>query len=75
MPTPRRRIIRPVAGPPPVTHRVVKLRTRLEREQRLLAGWMVRLKRSFTSFDKYQRRVARLEREIRTLETRHASDD
>lgn len=75
MTTPRRRIVRPVAAPPPVSRRVEKLRTRLEREQRLLAGWMVRLKRSFNGFDKYQRRVTRLEREIRTLETPHVPHD
>ncbi len=75
MPTPRRRIIRPVAAPPPVSQRLIRLRNKLEREQRLLAGWMVRLKRSFNGFDKYQRRVARLEREIGTLEPPHVPRD
>ena len=75
MTTPRRRIVRPVAAPHPVSRRLTKLRTRLEREQRLLANWLVRMKRSFNGFDKYQRRVARLEREIRTLETPHDSRD
>lgn len=75
MPNPRRRIIRPSAPLPAVSRRAVKLRTKLEREQRLLAGWLIRLKRSFTSFDKYQRRVARLEREIGILEQPHVARD
>jgi hypothetical protein len=53
----------------------MKLRVRLAREQRLLAGWMGRLKRSFNGFHKYQRRVARLEREIGTLEQTHVARD
>jgi hypothetical protein len=68
MPEPRRRIVRPTPTPLPVSRRLTKLRSRLENEQRLLTGWMVRLKRSFNAFDKYQRRVIRLEREIRQLE-------
>lgn len=74
MTTPRRRVIRPVSMPTPSARRVLKLRTRLENEQRLLASWIVRLKRSIHGYDKYQRRVSRLEREIRTLETPHAQD-
>lgn len=75
MTTPRRRIIRPVAAPPPVSQRLTRLRTKLAREQRLLAGWLVRMKRSFNGFDKYQRRVTRLEREIGTLEQPHVPRD
>jgi hypothetical protein len=75
MTTLRRRVIRPVSTPVPHARRVLKLRTRLENEQRLLANWLVRLKRSIHGFDKYQRRVSWLEREIRTLETPHAAHD
>lgn len=68
MTTPRRRVIRPVITPAPGTRRLPQLRTRLEREQELLGRWMSRLKRAFHSFEKYQQRVTRLEREIRVLE-------
>ncbi len=64
----RRRIIRPIRSPAPATRRLSQLRSRLEREQRLLAAWMLRLKRAFHGFEKYQRRTARLERAIHTLE-------
>lgn len=72
---PRRRIVRPQATPPVVSRRAVKLRTRLDREQRLLTGWMIRLKRAFHSFEKYQRRVAQLERAIRHQEQPHVPLD
>ena len=75
MPNPRRRIIRPSAPLPSVSRRAVKLRTRLEREQRLLAGWIGCLTRAFHGFEKYHQRTARLEREIRTLETPHVPHD
>ncbi len=65
----RRRIIRPVRPSAPSTRRLSQLRSRLEREQRLLATWMIRLKRAFHSFEKYQRSTSRLERAIHTLET------
>lgn len=73
MTSPRRRVIRPASTPTPSLRRVQKLRTRLANEQRLLASWLVRLKRSIHGFDKYQHRVSRLERELRTLETPHAA--
>jgi|GEM_PF-2609154 len=75
MPIPRRRIIRPVVAPPPSSQRLTRLRVKLAREQRLLAGWMVRLKRSFHGFDKYQRRVTRLQREIGLWEQPHVPRD
>jgi len=66
--TPRRRVIRPAITSTPSLRRLPQLRTRLEREQQLLGRWMSRLKRAFHSFEKYQSRVTRLEREIRVLE-------
>lgn len=66
--TPRRTVIRPAHRPAPHSQRALKLRSKLEREQQFLERWMVRLKRSFHSFEKYHSRVARLEREIRVLE-------
>lgn len=68
MTTPRRRVIRPTLSTAPNSRRLSQLRTRLEREQQLLSRWVARLKRSFHSFEKYQLRVSRLEREIHSLE-------
>lgn len=67
--TPRRSVIRPATRPVPGLQRLSKLRSKLEREQQFLERWMVRLKRAFHSFEKYQSRVSRLEREIRALES------
>lgn len=67
MTTPRRRVIRPSSTmPSPPPRRLLVMRHRLEREQRLLATWMIRLKRAFHGFEKYQRRTARLERQVRS---------
>ena len=69
MSTPRRRVIRPPQPVPTVTsRRLSTLRTRLDEEQQSLARWMSRLKRAFHSFEKFQQRTARLEKQIRTLE-------
>ena len=69
MTTPRRRVIRPPQPAPTVTsRRLSTLRTRLCEEQQALARWMSRLKRAFHSFEKYQQKVARIEKQIRTLE-------
>ncbi len=69
MTTVRRRVIRPSASSSSsVSRRLPALRTKLEREQTALTRWMMRLKRAFHSFEKFQQRVARLERQIRTLE-------
>jgi len=68
MTTPRRRVIRPAASPTPRARRLPQLRTRLERERQLLGRWLLKLKRAFHSFEKYQLKVSRLEREIRVLE-------
>ncbi|MCX7406605.1 MAG: hypothetical protein NTZ32_00810 [Planctomycetales bacterium] len=69
MTTVRRRVIRPSASSGnSVCRRLPALRTKLEREQEALTRWMTRLKRAFHSFEKFQQRVTRLEKQIRTLE-------
>ena len=68
MSAPRRRVIRPATSPRPTTIRLSKLRSKLDREQRSLQRWLLRLKCSFHGFEKYQLRVSRLEREIHSLE-------
>lgn len=68
MSTPRRRVIRPPALFRITTPRLLKLRSKLDREQRSLQRWLIRLKGSFHSFEKIQLRVTRLEREIHSLE-------
>ena len=69
MSMPRRRVIRPPQPVPTVTsRRLSTLRTRLDEEQQSLARWMSRLKRAFHSFEKFQQRTARLEKQIRILE-------
>ena len=69
MSTPRRRVIRPPQPVPTVnSRRLSTLRTRLDEQQQSLARWMSRLKRAFHSFEKFQQKAARLERQIRTLE-------
>ena len=69
MTTVRRRVIRPPASSiTNVSRRLPALRTKLDREQEALTRWMTRLKRAFHSFEKFQQKVARLERQIRTLE-------
>ena len=68
MTTPSRRIIRP--GPPaeiprPLPdRRVLKLRTRLDKERAALARWMTKLKRAFHAVERNQQKVLRLERQI-----------
>ena len=67
MTTVRRRVIRPSASSGnSVCRRLPALRTKLEQEA--LTRWMTRLKRAFHSFEKFQQRVTRLEKQIRTLE-------
>ena len=65
----RRNVIRPPASSThTASRRLPGMRTRLECEQEALARWMTRLKRAFHSFEKFQQRTARLEKQIRTLE-------
>ena len=69
MTTVRRRDIRlSASSTASLSRRLPALRTRLEREQEALSRWMTRLKRAFHSFEKFQQRTARLEKQIRTLE-------
>jgi len=72
MSTPRRQIVRPSAGKG-ATHlererRVEKLRCRLERERQSLTSWKTRFKRAYTTVQKHQEQVIRLERKIAKLE-------
>jgi lipid II:glycine glycyltransferase (peptidoglycan interpeptide bridge formation enzyme) len=72
MPNARRCIVRP--APSPVLsnqqrdHQIEKLRTRLSQERTSLARWQTRLKRAFTTVEKHQKRIGRLERQIAFLE-------
>ena len=72
MTAPRRRLVRPLANSSPTQPQrpqaLQRARARLEQARNALARWMTRLKRSFHAVDKQQRAVARLERQIRTLE-------
>jgi hypothetical protein len=43
--------------------------TQLAKEQAVMARWMAKLKRAFHAMEKQQSRVARLEREIRKLQS------
>jgi hypothetical protein len=72
MTAPRRRLVRPPANSTPTRsprpQALQKARTRLEQVRAALTRWMTRLKRAFNAVDKQQRVIARLERQIRTLE-------
>ena len=69
MTPPRRRVIRP---PSPARNsasvRLPRLHSQLEREQQSLTNWTAKLKRAFHSFEKIQRRIAAIQRQIRKLE-------
>ena len=65
----RRSVIRPPdESTRAVSRRLPALRTKLEREQEALSRWMTRLKRALHSFEKFQQKTARLEKQIRILE-------
>jgi len=69
MTTIRRRVIRPpTTATRSPSRRLPALRSKLEHEQEALARWMTRLRRAFHSFEKFQLKTARLEKQIRTLE-------
>ena len=72
MTAPRRRLVRPPANSTPTRspqpQALPKARARLTQARNALARWMSRLKRAFNAVDKQQRAIARLERQIRTLE-------
>jgi len=72
MSTPRRRIVRPALATDQTEQqrqrRALRLRGRLVDDRTALARWMSRLKRAFHAVEKLQQRVARLDRQIATLE-------
>jgi len=71
MANPRRCIIRPAPTPPTSQQRqqqLQKLRSRIDHERSSLGRWQTRLKRAFTTVEKHQKRIARLERQIAFLE-------
>ena len=72
MSTPRRRLVRPALAPLPPEprdqRRIQKLRAQLDHERAALARWQKRLRRAFTTVEKLQAKVARIERNIAQLE-------
>jgi septal ring factor EnvC (AmiA/AmiB activator) len=71
MPFPRRRLIRPpVLDQAQQNHqrKTQQLRDRLAHERTTLARWQTRLKRAFNTVEKCQRNIARIERQLTTLE-------
>ena len=71
MPNARRCIVRPAPSPANNQHRdhqIEKLRNRLGVERASLARWQTRLKRAFTTVEKHQKRISRVERQIAFLE-------
>jgi len=72
MSTPRRRIIRPAPRSDPTSlqrqRRAQTLRGRLARDRTALARWVSRLKRAFHAMERLQARVARLDRQLASLE-------
>ena len=72
MANPRRCIIRPAPSPALTNQQrqqqLQKLRNRLDRERTSLARWQTRLKRAFTTVEKHQKRISRVERQIAFLE-------
>ncbi|MFO1004636.1 MAG: hypothetical protein U0929_01655 [Planctomycetaceae bacterium] len=68
--TPRRRVIRPtrpVSAESTQQRKLTARREQLEREQKSLSRWMSRMKRAFHAVEKQQKKVTRLEREIKRL--------
>lgn len=73
MSTPRRRLIRPAISPNALEaqrqRRTQHLRSRLDRERLSLRRWMSRLKRAFHAVERLEARIARIDRQLDTLET------
>jgi hypothetical protein len=71
MTTPRRRVLRPAAAVTEVERRNQmaqrRYETKLAAEQVSLCRWMKRLKRSFTTVDKLQRSIVRLQKKLAGL--------
>ncbi len=66
-----RRIVRPVAPPPPSrlpSRRQLRLQTRLDAARRGFERWLGRLKRACRAVAKHQAQISRLERRIHQLE-------
>jgi hypothetical protein len=72
MSTPRRRIVRPAPQLAPTAQqrqrRAQRIRSRLVADRGALNRWMSRLKRAFHTVEKLQQRVARLDRQLASLE-------
>jgi hypothetical protein len=72
MSTPRRRIVRTASPTDPAVQRrqrrVQKLRGWLVEDQAALARWMSRLRRAFHAVERLQQHVARLDRQLASLE-------
>ena len=72
MSSPRRRIVRPAPQANPTAQqrqrRTQTLRNRMVQERTALGRWMSRLKRAFHAVEKLQQRVARLDRQLASLE-------
>ena len=69
--TPRRRVLRPprpAVEDPQRQQKLAAKRVQLHKEQQSLGRWMSRLKRAFHAVEKQQGRVARLERQIASLD-------
>jgi hypothetical protein len=66
MTTPRRRLVRPAHQP---NQRLLqRRRSALDKEQASLARWTARLRFAFHAFERCQKKVARLEKQIRQME-------
>ena len=71
MTTPRRRIVRPAPPINPVQERqqqIERLRLGLTQARTALGRWQTRLKRAFTTTQKYQKTITRIEKHIARLE-------
>jgi len=65
----RLRIIRPTTTIVPDSQRQLqKLRARLDHERAALGRWQTRLKRAFSTVEKHQKAMARIERQLARLE-------
>lgn len=67
----RRRLIRSPTldsiAAPVDQRKVQKLRERLAHEREALARWQMKLRRAFNAFEKAQKRIVRLEKQIASL--------
>lgn len=69
MTQPRRRVIRPASpATTPSSTRLPRLHAQLARQQAALVAWTTKLKRAFHSFEKHQRKLTAIQRQIRNLE-------